>query len=110
EKESDPATAAAAMEASIADAPTGNARSMVQQTLAHLATLPQQEGPQPAMLIKLAENLAIRFALERYERGEVKVNAVRDMLERMNREMDDLRKVLSSHEECISKAGLGIES
>lgn len=110
EKETDPATAAAAMEASIAEAPTGNARSLVQQTLAHLANLPQQEGPQPSMLIKLAENLAIRFALERYERGEVKVNAVRDMLERMNKEMEDLRRVLSSHEETISKAGISVES
>jgi hypothetical protein len=110
EKETDPATAAAAMEASIADAPKGNARSLVQQTLAHLAKLPQQEGPQPSMLIKLAENLAIRFALERYERGEVKVNAVRDMLERMNKEMEDLRKVLSTHEETISKAGISVES
>jgi len=110
EKETDPATAVAAMEATIAEAPTGNARSLVQQTLAHLANMPQQEGPQPSMLIKLAENLAIRFALERYERGEVKVNAVRDMLDRMNKEMEDLRKVLSSHEDTITKAGISVES
>src|SRR3954468_471176 len=109
-KESDPEMAACAVEAGLAMAPSGPARTLVQQTLAHLATLPQQEGPQAAMLIKLAENPAIRCALERYERGEVKVNAVRDMLERMNREMEDLRKVLSSHEESISKAGLAIES
>ena len=110
DKSSDSETAAIAAEAGIAEAPAGRARSLVQQTLAHLSTLPQPEGPQPAMLIKLAENLAIRFALERYERGEVKVNAVRDMLDRMNKEMEDLRKVLSAHEETINKAGISVES
>ncbi len=35
-----------------------------------------------AMLLRLAENLAIRFALDRFQRGEVRVNAVRQMLDK----------------------------
>jgi hypothetical protein len=62
------------------------------------------------VLIQLAEHLAIRFALERFERGEVKVNAVRQMLDHMNHEIDNLRKILGAHEDKMSDAGLLIES
>ena len=61
-------------------------------------------------MAELAEHLAIRFALDRYERGEVKVNAVRQMLERMNKEIDALRNILSEHEEKMSEAGLQVDS
>jgi hypothetical protein len=62
------------------------------------------------VLIQLAEHLAIRFALERFERGEVKVNAVRQMLDRMNQEIDKLRKILGAHEDKMSASGLLPES
>jgi hypothetical protein len=62
------------------------------------------------MLVQLAEHLAIRFALERYEKGDVKVNAVRQMLDRMNSEIDSLRKILGAHEDKLSEAGVLVES
>ena len=63
-----------------------------------------------AALMKLAEDLAIRFALDRFQRGEVRVNAVRAMLAKMNGEMDTLRKLLKSREDKLVSAGVNIES
>lgn len=61
-------------------------------------------------LLKLAEHLAIRFAVESFERGEVKVNAVQQMIERLNKELETLRRVLNSHEDRMTRAGLVVES
>ena len=47
-----------------------------------------------ATLLRLAEDLAIKFALDRFQRGEVRVNAVRQMLDRMGHELETLRKLL----------------
>lgn len=63
-----------------------------------------------AALMKLAEDLAIRFALDRFERGEVRVNAVREMLGKMNGEMETLRKLLKSREDKLASAGVNVES
>src|SRR5437867_2794584 len=49
-------------------------------------------------------------ALERFERGEVKVNAVRQMLDRMNQEIENLRKILGAHEDKMTDAGILAES
>jgi hypothetical protein len=87
-----------------------NMRAVLQQMMDKLAAnLPadKRDGP---VLMRAAEHLAIRFALERYERGEVRVNAVHDMLEHMSRQMDTLRKVLRVHEEKMSRAGMLVES
>jgi hypothetical protein len=54
--------------------------------------------------------MAIRFALERYQKGEVKVNAVHQMMEHMSRQMDSLRSILKLQEEKMSKAGILVES
>jgi hypothetical protein len=54
--------------------------------------------------------LAIRYALERFESGDVKVNAVHDMLEQMSQQMSNLRKILQTHEAKMSKAGIMVES
>ena len=55
--------------------------------------------------MKAAEHMAIRFALERYSKGEVKVNAVHQMMEHMSRQMDSLRGILKLQEEKMNKAG-----
>ena len=62
------------------------------------------------LLMKAAEHMAIRFALERYQKGEVKVNAVHQMMEHMSRQMDSLRQILKLQEEKMSKAGILVES
>ena len=86
------------------------AQDILKQALAELAAKAPNHKPDQSVLIQLAEHLAIRFALERFERGEVKVNAVRQMLDRMNGEIDNLRKILGAHEDKMSDAGLLIES
>jgi hypothetical protein len=86
------------------------AQDILKQALAELAAKAPNHKPDQSVLIQLAEHLAIRFALERFERGEVKVNAVRQMLDRMNQEIENLRKILGAHEDKMSDAGLLIES
>jgi hypothetical protein len=89
----------------------GNAQITLKQAIAELAARSGADGKtDQSMLVQLAEHLAIRYALERYEKGEVKVNAVRQMLDRMNQEIDNLRKILGAHENKMSEAGLMVES
>src|SRR6266851_1209935 len=87
-----------------------HAQDILKQALAELAAKTPNARPDQSVLIQLAEHLAIRFALERFERGEVKVNAVRQMLDRMNQEIENLRKILGAHEDKMSDAGLILES
>src|SRR6266852_2400246 len=86
------------------------AQDILKQALAELAAKTPNARPDQSVLIQLAEHLAIRFALERFERGEVKVNAVRQMLDRMNQEIENLRKILGAHEDKMSDAGIFAES
>lgn len=86
------------------------AQDVLKQALAELAAKTPDAKPDQSVLIQLAEHLAIRFALERFERGEVKVNAVRQMLDRMNGEIENLRKILGAHEDKMSGAGLITET
>lgn len=68
------------------------------------------EGQEAPDLLKLAEHLAIRFAVESYERGEVKINAVQQMMDRLNKELETLHKVLNAQEDKMTRAGLVVES
>ena len=88
----------------------GSAQDTLKQALAALAAQAPSEKPDESVLVQLAEHLAIRFALERFERGEVKVNAVRQMLDRMNQEIENLRNILGAHEDKMSDAGILVES
>ena len=86
------------------------AQYTLQQALAGLAAQAPTEKPDKPMLLKLAEHVAIRFALDSYERGELRVNAVKQLLDRMNAEIEGLRKILSTQEEMMSSAGLQVQS
>src|SRR6202521_2178393 len=88
----------------------GRAQDMLKQALASLAAQAPNAKPDESVIVQLAEHLAIRFALERFERGEVKVNAVRQMLDRMNQEIENLRKILGAHEDKMTDAGLMVQS
>ena len=68
------------------------------------------ENSDTPLLMKAAESMAIKFALDRYQRGDVKVNAVHDMMEHMSRQMDTLRQILRVQEEKLSKAGILVDS
>src|SRR5258708_3063068 len=80
------------------------------QPLGGLAAQAPNERPDRPMLLKLAEHVAIRFALDSYERGELKVNAVKQLLDRMNTEIEALRKILTTQEEQMANAGLQVQS
>ncbi len=88
----------------------GNAHGVLYQMLFSTAvsTLDGQENSPD--LLKLAEHLAIRFAVESYERGEVKINAVQQMMERLNKELETLRRVLNAQEDKMTRAGMLVES
>ena len=86
------------------------AQVTLQQALAGLAAQAPTEKTDKPMLLKLAEHVAIRFALDSYERGELRVNAVKQLLDRMNAEIEGLRKILTSQEEVMANAGLQVQS
>ena len=69
-----------------------NAQVTLRQALATVAAKTPSAKVDEAMLLRLAEDLAIRFALDRFQRGEVRVNAVRQMLDKMGQELGTLRK------------------
>ena len=87
-----------------------NMRLNLQQLLGSLASKATTEQEDTPLLMKAAEHMAIRFALERYSKGEVKVNAVHQMMEHMSRQMDSLRQILKLQEEKMNKAGILVES
>jgi hypothetical protein len=97
--------AAAAFQTQVAELPP-TSQDTLRSALASIAAQAPNAKPDESVLVQLAEHLAIRFALERYEKGEVKVNAVRQMLERMNSEIENLRKILGAHEEKMAEAGI----
>src|SRR5207253_7940321 len=87
-----------------------NIRLNLQQLLGSLAARTTQDENDAPLLMKAAEHMAIRFAMERYQKGEIKVNAVHQMLKHMSRQMDTLRQILRIQEEKMSKAGILVES
>src|SRR5271157_182919 len=86
------------------------AQYTLQQALSGLAAQAPSEAPDRPMLLKLAEHVAIRFALDSYERGELRVNAVKQLLDRMNSEIEALRKILGAQEEAMASAGVSVQS
>jgi hypothetical protein len=100
---------AASVQEQVAQMP-GSSQDLLRQALATLAARAPNAKADESVIVQLAEHLAIRFALERFERGEVQVNAVRQMLDRMNQEIDNLRKILGAHEDKMSEQGMLVES
>jgi len=100
---------AAAFQTQVAELP-GHAQATLRDALASIAAQASGVKTDQSVLIRLAEHLAIRYALERYEKGEIKVNAVRQMLDRMNQEIENLRKILGTHEEKMVEAGMLVET
>lgn len=86
------------------------ARFSVSQALSALAAQAPSESPDKPTLLKLAEHIAVRFAVESFERGDAKASAVRQMLEEMSTELVDLRKVLGVYEEEMTRAGVAVPS
>jgi len=89
-----------------------NTKINLQQLLSSLASkaTSSAEKNDTPLLMKAAEHMAIRFAMERFQKGDVKVNAVHQMLEHMSRQMDTLRRILRLQEDKMNKAGILVES
>jgi hypothetical protein len=86
-----------------------NIRKTVLSILDEMSSARPNNSKAP-VLMRAAEQLAIRYALERFQSGDLKVNAVHQLLEEMGRQMANLRKLLSLHEEKMAKAGMLVES
>ena len=86
------------------------ARFTVSQALSALAAQAPSDSSDKPTLLKLAEHIAIRFAMESYERGDIEVNAVRQVLDEMSQELDSLRKILGVYEEKMVRHGIEIQS
>ncbi|MGA8143867.1 MAG: PilZ domain-containing protein [Candidatus Acidiferrales bacterium] len=87
-----------------------NAQVTLRQALAGVAATSPSAKMDEGTLLRLAEDLAIKFALDRFQRGEVRVNAVRQMLDRMGHELETLRKLLKAREDKLATAGVNVES
>ena len=86
------------------------ARFTVSQALSALAAQAPSETSDKPTLMKLAEHIAVRFALESYEKGDIEVNAVRQVLDEMSLELDGLRKILGVYEEKMNRHGIEVQS
>ncbi len=108
-EESDSAGQVSALEKDLHQLPAAGQAALAQ---ALMSMNSQAEPPRPddPLLLQLAERLAIRFAIQRYERGDVKTNAVVELLDRLKREIGSLRKILTTQEEKMGKAGMEVES
>jgi hypothetical protein len=85
-------------------------KTSVLSLLDELSKVAPTQKPDKPILMRAAEQMAIRYALERFENGDLKVNAVRELLEEMSRQMADLRNILKLQEDKMAHAGLVIES
>ncbi len=113
QKLQDPDSSPEDIQAEVVKAPEAAKVNLAQllESLAAKASLNNDpENNDTPLLMKAAEGMAIRFALDRYQRGDVKVNAVHDMMEHMSRQMETLRQILRVQEDKMSKAGILVES
>ncbi len=109
----DPNASQENLKVELGKAPEGakvNLAHLLEGLAAQTAKNSPDSGNDTPLLMKAAESMAIKFALDRYQRGDVKVNAVHDMMEHMSRQMDTLRQILRVQEDKMSKAGILVES
>ncbi len=78
---------------------------LLQRVLKEFAEAIPPKEPPPPVLLQLAEHLAVRLAMERYQSGSTQVDAVTNVLHRMNQEIDTLRETLGTYEEKLKEAG-----
>lgn len=84
------------------------ARVTLSQALAGLAAQAPNDKLDQDSLMRLAEHVAIRYAMDSYQRGDVKVDAVRQFLERLSKEVEMLRRVVNAQQERMSQAGIEV--
>jgi len=87
-----------------------SARVRFNDALQALAAQAPAQTHDKFFLVRLAEHMAIRFAVDTYERGDAQVTGVQQMLERMGKEISALRDILGAHESKMKEAGIAVES
>ncbi len=85
-----------------------SSQETLRQALAEFAQSRPQKPVGAHMLLQVAEHLAVQLALDRYEKGDARVDAVAEMLNRLNREVDSLREALGAREEKVKSTGFEI--
>lgn len=78
---------------------------LLQRVLKEFAEAIPPKEPPPPVLLQMAEHLAVRLAMERYQSGSTQVDAITNVLHRMNQEIDTLRETLGTYEEKLKQAG-----
>ncbi|MFY9660045.1 MAG: hypothetical protein WAJ97_05445 [Terriglobales bacterium] len=109
----DPNSSQDNLKVELGKAPEGakvNLAQLLESLAAQASENKTADGNDTPLLMKAAESMAIKFALDRYQRGDVKVNAVHEMMEHMSRQMDTLRQILRVQEDKMSKHGILMES
>jgi len=85
-----------------------SSQDTLRRTLAEFALTKPKKPVGTPLLLQVAEHLAVQLALDRYEKGDARVDAVTEMLNRLNREVDSLRGTLGSYEEKLKQAGFEV--
>jgi hypothetical protein len=86
-----------------------SSQAALQEALAEFAETRQTSPESAPLLLRVAEHLAVRLALDRYERGDSRVDAVTDTLNRMNREIESLRQALAAYEHKPDEPGYELD-
>lgn len=88
----------------IANLPSSS-RAVLRENIAEMHAAQPSQKLEAAAILHLAEGLALRYALESFERGNLRVNAVRPLLETFAVPLAPLREILHARERKASKAG-----
>jgi hypothetical protein len=84
-------------------------RKTVLSTLDELSTARHSDSKK-SPLMRAAEQMAVRYALEQFQSGALKVNGVRAMLDGMAQQLGGLRKMFPLREDKLSKPVTAVES
>jgi len=93
----------------IANLPSSS-RTVLGEAVAEMHAAQPSRKLDPASIYQIAEGLAVRYALESFQRGNLKVNAVRPLLETFAVPLAPLRDILHTRERKTSKTGNSFNS
>jgi hypothetical protein len=85
-------------------------KAALTQAIRSLGSESEPPRPDAPLLLQLGERVATRFALERYERGDMRINAVLELLGRLRREINSLRQILQRRGEKTGRAGPEVDA
>ncbi|HLW42916.1 MAG TPA: hypothetical protein VKS00_00435, partial [Candidatus Acidoferrales bacterium] len=93
----------------IANLPASS-RTALREAIAEMHAAQPSQKLDAAAVLRLAEGLAVRYALEGFQRGNLKVSAVRPLLETLAVPLAPLREILHARERKTSNTGHSLDS